>query len=881
MIFLLCCTHVQAQNVEGQIIASQYGEFKVASQSTGAFQFPPATCQVSGGNKNFDAFSVGTAVKIVDSNPALTEVATPSSVYIGQCVINMATTYTHVPPFYLTSGTGGLQEAITANQQGIAGPNSVILNAEWYALIQPRNAATVIASVHGNTSMPLVDITTTPYTWYQWGGSAYAAVTISGSGLPLSGGTMYGTLFAPNINGEVYPASCGLSPAPSWCSGTTADAWIRAACTQLPAAGGTINLLGLTGTIAASVPCSTPTKQVITLQDPTSTLTITESDGGIVFPLDNGSMLLGPGAGQCTNAGGIHLASGASVTAIVGPAHTDGTQENFTANGLCIYGAAGATVSKGLIYASHTYANTSFDGNTISVCNTACMMILDSGSIQITNNWLNVSDGVDSITGTPLIIQGTGGGGCNVGPIWVTGDQIEHALGGSPEIVIEGDGTGSPLACDIHIKDVGIERQHGGGTPSSIGISIADCKNCSVDSIVSTGVTGGSAMVQIASNSSGSVANVSLTNISNIFGSYANTVNDTSAGVELSFLAQPLVATYYSNPGYVQPPALPGTTLQSVGSDVMSGLGNFSTGSSTIGTDFYVTGCFGSITCTLTRTNSSPPPGYTYSQEVDITANSDTGVGFNGLQYGSAVSFTAGQTYIASFWGKGDGTFTGLPTFVLQDTSIPAYYCTNISPTAFTTTWTLYSFTCTPTTSGSAYLAVAARTPIGATGAFWFGGFVVAPVAPLTPGNLLSSISPYGVGPATTGQQAITINSTPCELGGSCSVTSSGASPYTITASGTPVINLANGPLQTITLTSAATATVTGIAAGSRLAMQICEGSTVYAWTWAAAIHGGICVGPSCSPYPSQANTCSMQTFNSYTGTTLVPENIGVVNVSP
>ena len=44
-----------------------------------------------------------------------TEVATPSSVYIAACSLNMATVYTHVPPFYLTSGTGGLQEAINAH----------------------------------------------------------------------------------------------------------------------------------------------------------------------------------------------------------------------------------------------------------------------------------------------------------------------------------------------------------------------------------------------------------------------------------------------------------------------------------------------------------------------------------------------------------------------------------------------------------------------------------------------------------------------------------------------------------------------------------------------------------------------------------------------
>ncbi len=125
-----CFTTIQGQNA-GQIIASQYGEFKVTGSSSGGFSFPPATCQVSAGGRNFAAFSTGTPIKIVDSNPNLTEVATPSSVYIGACSVNMATVYNHVPPFYLTSGTGGLQEAITANQTN-NGPNTIVLDAEWY-----------------------------------------------------------------------------------------------------------------------------------------------------------------------------------------------------------------------------------------------------------------------------------------------------------------------------------------------------------------------------------------------------------------------------------------------------------------------------------------------------------------------------------------------------------------------------------------------------------------------------------------------------------------------------------------------------------------------------------------------------------------------------
>jgi Pectate lyase superfamily protein len=174
-----CFCHVKAQNA-GQIIASQYGEFKVYGSSTGGFSFPPATCQVSAGGKNFAAFSIGTPIKVVDSNPSLTETATPSSVYISVCTVNMATQYEHVPPYYLTSGTGGLQEAITANQT-TNGANTIVLDAEWYRLIAPASASSVIASVHGIPDLGLTDITTSPYTSYQWNGSQYAVVPSSGN----------------------------------------------------------------------------------------------------------------------------------------------------------------------------------------------------------------------------------------------------------------------------------------------------------------------------------------------------------------------------------------------------------------------------------------------------------------------------------------------------------------------------------------------------------------------------------------------------------------------------------------------------------------------------------------------------------------------------
>ncbi len=176
---MVCCfAGVQAQNT-GQIVAAHYGEFQVAGSTAGGFSFPPATCQVSADGKNFAAFSAGTPIRIVDGSPNQSEVATPSAVYIQACSVIMTTAYTHAPPYYLTSGTGGLQEAINANQT-TDGPNTILLDAEWYKLIASGSAASVIASAQGIADLGIEDVTTTPYTFYQWNGTQYAAVTTGG-----------------------------------------------------------------------------------------------------------------------------------------------------------------------------------------------------------------------------------------------------------------------------------------------------------------------------------------------------------------------------------------------------------------------------------------------------------------------------------------------------------------------------------------------------------------------------------------------------------------------------------------------------------------------------------------------------------------------------
>lgn len=173
------CAPSAAQNVEGQIVASQYATWKVSGYAPDTYSgFAPAACRVQGGASFFPAFSMGTAIRIVDSNPRLSEVVTPSAVVDdgSACSVTIHPAHHHQTPFYFTSATAGLQEAINANI-AIPGPNTIVLTNQWYQL---GGSAAVIASVHGAASLGLVDVTQVPTKWYQWNGSAYVAVDTSG-----------------------------------------------------------------------------------------------------------------------------------------------------------------------------------------------------------------------------------------------------------------------------------------------------------------------------------------------------------------------------------------------------------------------------------------------------------------------------------------------------------------------------------------------------------------------------------------------------------------------------------------------------------------------------------------------------------------------------
>jgi hypothetical protein len=186
---LLFGASIQAQNIEGQIIASQYGKWKVPGYAPNTYSsFAPDSCRVQGGASFFFAFTVGTPITIVDATPSLTETVIPTATVQSDvsCAVTIAPVNNHQVPFYLTSATGGLQEALNQN---LTSPqtNTVILDSAFYQLVGgPANAATVIAAAQGSIKLGLMDVTQVPMVWYQWNGTQYVKVGNGGVGVGLN-----------------------------------------------------------------------------------------------------------------------------------------------------------------------------------------------------------------------------------------------------------------------------------------------------------------------------------------------------------------------------------------------------------------------------------------------------------------------------------------------------------------------------------------------------------------------------------------------------------------------------------------------------------------------------------------------------------------------
>ena len=205
------------------VFARNYGGWNIIGQQANTYTFNGGVCNyapyTNGNAPSFFVFSGYNAsvqvfypVLITDANQALSEIVTPTSTTqtSSSCGFAATTVNSHTS-FVLTSGTGGLQEAVITQQQSTPVFN-VILDKFWYqsvaALPGSPTAASVIASVTGNSNVGIVDTTVTPWKYYAWDGTHYQPV-MGSSAFPNLGVSSFTNIAAPTAL-STSAASAGL-----------------------------------------------------------------------------------------------------------------------------------------------------------------------------------------------------------------------------------------------------------------------------------------------------------------------------------------------------------------------------------------------------------------------------------------------------------------------------------------------------------------------------------------------------------------------------------------------------------------------------------------------------------------------------------------------
>lgn len=192
-----CCAIASAQSnlPPTWVFARAYNVLNLIGQQANTYTFNGGACNVSplnnGNSPSFFAFSGTQAsttvyfpVAILDADPTKNEIVTPTSTTQGSgaCGFAASTANSHTT-FILTDGTAGLQPAI-ANQPQSAPPSDVLLDQFWYqsvfGLPGRPTPESLIKAATGNTAVQVIDATTSPWTYWRWTGSAYAAVSLTG-----------------------------------------------------------------------------------------------------------------------------------------------------------------------------------------------------------------------------------------------------------------------------------------------------------------------------------------------------------------------------------------------------------------------------------------------------------------------------------------------------------------------------------------------------------------------------------------------------------------------------------------------------------------------------------------------------------------------------
>ena len=239
----------EAQSGQGYsnrwLFASDYGQFSVRSQTASTYSWSPGSiCNVpaNGSASSFFAFATTQPVEIVDlTNSTLSEIVTPSSVTntAATCSIAVSPVNTHYG-FFVTSGTGGLQEAVNSVSSTAPYKTVIWIDKNWYALANalpsPTTPASILAALTGNANAVVIDNTTQPFTYYTYNGTGYSASGAT-AGFPNLKVSSYTQIAAPTAL-STSATTAGIITTATTGGSIPASSTYRLAATYVDASGG-------------------------------------------------------------------------------------------------------------------------------------------------------------------------------------------------------------------------------------------------------------------------------------------------------------------------------------------------------------------------------------------------------------------------------------------------------------------------------------------------------------------------------------------------------------------------------------------------------------------------------------------------------------------
>jgi hypothetical protein len=188
----LATATAQAPTAGGRILVMRYGAYKLQSGSgftgTGAqtVTFPSSQyCQYAVGQNTIIPIATTIPLKIVDAVSANTETVTPSSVSVSAGVCSFTATFNNAhSSYYVTSGTGGLQEAMLDNPNGgifLLDQNSTTTDANIRAATS-FNPSIVIEDMRGSVNAGMAS----PIYWRMSPSAVTALATPTPAPLPTT-----------------------------------------------------------------------------------------------------------------------------------------------------------------------------------------------------------------------------------------------------------------------------------------------------------------------------------------------------------------------------------------------------------------------------------------------------------------------------------------------------------------------------------------------------------------------------------------------------------------------------------------------------------------------------------------------------------------------